>query len=601
MLMKKGQAASEYNMAEMFWMRAAMPATNKAGLEGKLKHLTPKKHDVYEDVIVVTGRALEGMKHYLQKDFLPVLMSTTRTAQLVTMWAHNRDHAGVDVTFLTVTHVAWVVGGRALARSVKQGCIRCRFLAKLLEGQQMAILPARLSVPCPVFSHVGIDLAGPFLVKKEGGSQVTRRNTGKMKIWVILFVCLNTKALKLYVAGGYSTEDFMLAWNSFEADHGEPLTCHSDRGSQLVCAAKQDSEIEVPDYDWDVVAGSMKTAWYFTPAQAQFRNGAVEIYVKKFKRTLEHKFKNRQMRLLEMETALKIVASVANSRPLSARYGPKGGCDPDYLTPLTPNMMLTGRANTEIPIRNYDNSSNPLVRMEYVQRVVTEWWEQFKVQNFSSLVPTQKWQLERRNIRVGDIVLVQYTTKSSPGTYRLARVKEVEVDSVDGLVHTCTVVYSLLAELSYADRAKYKGITKKELRVPVQRLVLILPVEEAQGPPTSNPEVGGGPMCDKLPRFCHPLQMGAVSAAVEPQEIYNWEELGPGLVEHGGMGILAARRRESRIFDLVNLDWYRRDTVASGDPSSSCTDLWQHFPCAYKGGVDAILVSDKGGEVGEEY
>ena len=66
----------------------------------------------------------------------------------------------------------------------------------------------------------------------------------------------------------------------------------------MVCAAKQDSEIEVPDYDWDVVAGSMKTAWYFTPAQAQFRNGAVEIYVKKFKRTLEHKFKNRQMRLL---------------------------------------------------------------------------------------------------------------------------------------------------------------------------------------------------------------------------------------------------------------------------------------------------------------
>ena len=142
-----------------------------------------------------------------------------------------------------------------------------------------------------------------------------------MKIWVILFVCLSTKALKLYVAEGYSTEDFMLAWNSFEADHGEPLTCHSDRGSQLVCAAKQDLKIEVPDYDWDVVAGSMKTAWYFTPAQAQFRNGAVEIYVKKFKRTLEHKFKNRQMRLLEFETALKIVASVGNSRPLSVRYG----------------------------------------------------------------------------------------------------------------------------------------------------------------------------------------------------------------------------------------------------------------------------------------
>ena len=109
---------------------------------------------------------------------------------------------------------------------------------------------------------------------------------------------------------------------------------------------------------------------------------------------------------------------------------------------------------------------------------MSEWWEQFKIQNFTSLVPTQKWQQERRNMRVGDVVLVQYTSKSSPGTYRLARVIEEEVDEVDGLVHTCTVVYSLLAELKKSDRAKYKGITKKRIRVAVQRLVLILPVEE---------------------------------------------------------------------------------------------------------------------------
>ena len=143
-------------------------------------------------------------------------------------------------------------------------------------------------------------------------------------------------------------------------------------------------------------------------------------------------------------------------------------------------MMLTGRANTEIPIRDYDKSENLLVRLEYVQKVVSEWWDQFKIQNFSSLVPTQRWQLERRNIAVGDIVLVQYESKSSPGVYRLARVIKVEVDKMDGLVHTCVVMYSLLAELKPADRAKYKGITRKELRVPVQRLVLILPVEESE-------------------------------------------------------------------------------------------------------------------------
>ena len=174
-----------------------MPATNQAGAKGKLRHLTPKKHDIYEDIIVVTGRALEGMKFYLHRDFLPVIMSTTRTAQLITLWAHGRDHSGVDITYMTTSQIAFIVGGRALAKRVKRHCVRCRYLGKQLEGQQMAVLPPRLTVPCPVFSHVGVDLAGPFTVWKEGNSRVTRRNTGTMKVWSVLFVCLNTLSWRI--------------------------------------------------------------------------------------------------------------------------------------------------------------------------------------------------------------------------------------------------------------------------------------------------------------------------------------------------------------------------------------------------------------------
>ena len=460
----------------------------------------------------------------------------------------------------------------------------------------MAVLPARLTVPCPVFSHIGVDLAGPFLVRKEGDSRVTRRNTGMIKIWVILFVCLSTKALKLYVAGGYATEDFLLAWMLLLLIMRILLhVCHSDRGSQLVSAAKLNPDLEVPKYDFDVVSRKTRTVWHFTPAQAQFRNGAVEIYVRKFKRTLEHRFKGKKMRLLEMETALKIIASVANSRPLSARYGPAGGNDPDFLTPLTPNMMLTGRANSEVPIRDYETSSNPLIRLEYVQSVVQEWWDQFKVQNFTSLIPTQRWQKERRNICVGDIVLVQYTSKSFPGTYRLARVKQVEVDEVDGLVHTCTVVYSLLAELRPKDRAEYKGITKKELRVPVQRLVLILPVEEGDvqrdiGVKSIEAEATSEPGETEAEVVSE--QESAVSAG------HNWEQLGPSLAEYGETGFMSVMRKETSVFDLVNLDWYRSDTVATSDPISSSTDLWLHFKCWYAKHQQVAGLSDEQGEDG---
>ena len=79
---------------------------------------------------------------------------------------------------------------------------------------------------------------------------------------------------------------------------------------------------------------------------------------------------------------------------------------------------------------------------------------------------------------IGDIFLIEYKYKYSPGTYRLRRMKDVEVDPNDGLVRTCTVIYKLVKSSSKNLRDIFKDITSKEVRLPVQRLVLILPVEE---------------------------------------------------------------------------------------------------------------------------
>ena len=86
-----------------------------------------------------------------------------------------------------------------------------------------------------------------------------------------------------------------------------------------------------------------------------------------------HKFGNRLMFMLELQSCFKVVASILNSRPLYARWGPRGGDDPDYLTSLTPNMLLTGRANVELPVKNYVPSDKPLHRLQYVEESVSQW------------------------------------------------------------------------------------------------------------------------------------------------------------------------------------------------------------------------------------
>ena len=152
--------------------------------------------------------------------------------------------------------------------------------------------------------------------------------------------------------------------------------------------------------------------------------------------------------MLELQASFKIITSILNSRPIYAMWGNRGLGDPYFLSVLTPNLLLTGRVNTEVPVRKY--------------------------------------------MREGDMVLISYVGKCRPATYRLGVVVSVVVDD-DQLVRTVIVEYSLLSDMSVADRLAYKGLTKKRITVAVQRLCLILPVEEREGISSSGGQTGGDP------------------------------------------------------------------------------------------------------------
>ena len=74
-------------------------------------------------------------------------------------------------------------------------------------------------------------------------------------------------------------------------------------------------------------------------------------------------------------------------------------------------------------------------------------------------------------------MLIMNTSKSKFGEYRLGRVVAMEMDD-DKLARTVLVKYSLIQHMSRKDRLSYKGIQIRNIRVAVQRLIIILPVEE---------------------------------------------------------------------------------------------------------------------------
>ena len=64
-----------------------------------------------------------------------------------------------------------------------------------------------------------------------------RNDDGRVKIWVAVFACSISSAVKLYLCRDYSEEGFLQAWRQHVCDWGEPSLVYSDRGTQLVSAA----------------------------------------------------------------------------------------------------------------------------------------------------------------------------------------------------------------------------------------------------------------------------------------------------------------------------------------------------------------------------
>ena len=106
--------------------------------------------------------------------------------------------------------------------------------------------------------------------------------------------------------------------------------------------------------------------------------------------------------------------------------------------------------------------------LEKLERFCQQWWVRWQQAAELLFTPRRKWLQARRNLRVGDIVMLLGERKLGPAKYRLARVAELYPDS-DGLVRT----------VSIALRSRRGGGTKVEQQpMAVQRLAVILPAEE---------------------------------------------------------------------------------------------------------------------------
>merc|ERR1711867_63181 len=181
------------------------------------------------------------------------------------------------------------------------------------------------------FQYMQLDLMGPFRVKGLGGNA-----RATFKAWGAVMACTSTKAVAAWAIRGYSTADFLLAWDSHVAIYGHPSVVITDRGSQIVAAAG-----EAPN--WDHIqhqTAPRGTCWRFVPPATPWRNGLAERVIGLMKRSLAMQIDSGALlNYAELGVMLHRVASIMNDRPLSAR----SFSESDFFS-ITPKDLLLGAA-----------------------------------------------------------------------------------------------------------------------------------------------------------------------------------------------------------------------------------------------------------------
>ena len=342
----------------------------------------------------------------------------------------------------------------------------------------MGKLPKEVLQPASPFTTVALDLFGPLVTKGLGGHA---RKT--FKTWGVLFVCVASKAVSLWLAPSYSAEGFMLCFNKQSAIYGRPASVLSDKGSQLVSAGKEVQEWE----KWGSQVQATGTTWQYTPTACPWRNGQAERCVGLAKHTLSHLVNKHQLlNFAELEAVLLRVAEIINRRPLAIRdYS-----EADFHA-VCPGDLLLGRIYGYQPavpeeILGEDDQIKMLVRLAKVETLVKVWWQRWSSTGFPLMCPRRKWTQVHRNVAVGDVVLLRPNQQVGKGVYRLARVLRTMPDS-DHVVRT--VVIGMRRRRGTGREAAHTckaGLDEQPMAV--QRLVVIQPAGETwEGDLSSTP------------------------------------------------------------------------------------------------------------------
>ena len=419
---------SELNEAEIALIKSAQDELKK---QGNFKQLVSELGVVEQGGILrCVGRLVNSdLEFDARRPFL--LPRKHHLTKLIIRDCHEKvHHSGVRATLAELRSKFWVPRGRQEVKGALSECVTCKKLkGKPYSSPPTAALPEFRVKEAPPFSRVGVDFAGPLYVKSK---------TGEMeKVYIALFSCCVTRAVRLELVEDLSAAAFRRCLRRFTARNGMPSLIVSDNAKTFQATEKALNELfNHPEVRTDLE--HMRVEWRFNLERAPWWGGFFERMVASVKDCLRKTLGNARLSYEELLTLLAEVECTLNARPLTYEYN-----EVDQQV-LTPSDLIYGRRIKTLPDEIVEpddvvSEAQWSARFKYLSTRLSHFWNRWRREYLANLREFHRCNTRNqdRTVEVGDVVVV-FEEEKKRGEWKTGVVESL-VKGKDGVVRGARV------------------------------------------------------------------------------------------------------------------------------------------------------------------